>query len=256
MKVIITISFLFFCFFSVFAQTPHIDPTDLDTMKQRIDLYLEYYPDSAEKLVLRKKIESFFILEKRLAMSNAMEFVKKLNQELKKENKLFEVNYILTNALTLYSSKHHFLQSEKYDSLDKINKIYSKEWIKNHEIKNGRSAFPYTSEFYNKGFFSFLKKRSKYPHHSVYYEKFRKSALISQNYGISKQEIMEGNVRYLKFTEWLFDADLDKTKSLINFIKESNSLILDVRNVKYGNLESIATLLYAFSEEENKETVT
>lgn len=221
-----------------------------------MDLYLEYYPDSAQKIEIRKKIEVFFLLEKKLARSNAIEFVKKLNQELKKENDLLQFHYQHTSGLTLYLPEKHFSLAADYDSLDKINKIYSKKWIKNYEIKNGRSKFPYTSEFYNKGFFSFLKRKSKYPNHSVYTEKIQKAAIISQNYGIANQEIQEGNIRYLKLTEWLFDKDVEKTKSLINFIKDGNALILDLRNVKYGNIESIATLLHVFSQENNTKTIS
>ena len=92
-------TFLFFyfsfCFSSLlFAQTPHIDYKDLEEIKEKMDLFLEYYPDSAQKIALRKNIESFFLLEKRLAKSNAMEFVKKLDEELKKENELFEFREI------------------------------------------------------------------------------------------------------------------------------------------------------------------
>ncbi len=253
-----SITFLFFCFsccFSslLFAQAFPIDDEALEEIEQKMDLYLEYYPDSAQKIEIRKKIESFFLIEKKLARSNAIEFVKKLNQELKKENDLLKFHYQHTSGFTLYIPEKHFSLAADYDSLDKVNKIYSKKWIKNYEIKNGRSKFPYTSEFYNKGFFSFLKRKSKYPNHSVYTEKIRKAAIISQNYGIENQEIQEGNIRYLKLTEWFFDIDIEKTKSLINFIKDGNTLILDLRNVKYGNIESIATLLYIFSQENNKQ---
>ncbi|WP_338764473.1 redoxin domain-containing protein [Bernardetia sp. ABR2-2B] len=252
MKIILTLLLLFSFSFSAFSQTPHIDSRDLEEIQEKLDLYLEYYPDSAQKIALRKKIESFFETEKQLSRSNAMEFVEKLNQELKKENELFEFSYKHTSLLSLYSTKHHFVRAAKYDSLDEKSKIYSKKWIKNYEIKNGRSEFPYTSEYYKKGFFSFLRKKDKYINTAVLREKMRKAALISQNYGIANQEIQEGNIRYLKLTEWLFDKDIEKTKSLVNFIKEGNALVLDLRNVKYGNLESIATLLHVFSEENNK----
>lgn len=252
MKTIIILSFFLSFSFTLLAQTPHIDYKDLEQIQEKMDLYLEYYPDSAQKLALRRKIKLFFENEKQLATSNAMEFLKKLDTELKKENELFEFHYKPTSGFSLYSTKHHFVKAAKYDSLDKKNKIYSKKWIKKYENKNGRNEFPYTSKFYNKGFFSFLKKRNKYPPTSIYLEKMRKAAIISQNYGIANQEIQEGNIRYLKLTEWLFDKDVEKTKSLISFIKDGNALILDLRNVKYGNLESIATLLHVFSEEEDK----